>query len=139
MGISLEAGKSRGPRPSINVTPLVDVVLVLLIIFMVVTPLLTRQFWVSVPKAEQAQVAAPPPGEAPVILQVDAAGAIAVNREPIARPALVERLRRVFAGRGDHALYVSIDDGAPYGAALEAMDLARAAGATPIALVTERL
>ena len=139
MGISVETGKRKGARPSINITPLVDVVLVLLIIFMVVTPLLTRQFWVSVPKSEESAAPAPPSKEEPVVLSIQAGGALKINREEVPRGALPERLKRVFAARGDHALYVSIDDDAPYGAALEAMDLARTAGATPIALITDRL
>ncbi len=138
MGISIEAGKKKGARPSINITPLVDVVLVLLIIFMVVTPLLTRQFWVSVPKSEESAAPARP-GDEPVVLAITPTGAIKINHEEVARAALVPRLQRVFAARSDHALYVAIDDEAPYGAALEAMDLARAAGATPIALITDRL
>jgi biopolymer transport protein ExbD/biopolymer transport protein TolR len=139
VGISVETGKRRGARPSINITPLVDVVLVLLIIFMVVTPLLTRQFWVSVPKSDESAAPAAPSREEPLVLLVQAGGALKINREEVPRSALAERLRRVFAARSDHALYVSIDDEAPYGVALEAMDLARAAGATPIALITDRL
>ncbi len=138
MGISIESGKKKGPKPSINITPLVDVVLVLLIIFMVVTPLLTRQFWVSVPKSEESAAPAPA-GDEPVVLAVAPGGVLKINHEEVPRAALVARLQRVFAARSDHALYVSIDDEAPYGAALEAMDLARAAGATPIALITDRL
>ncbi|CAD7781338.1 MAG: Biopolymer transport protein ExbD/TolR [Candidatus Methanoperedenaceae archaeon GB50] len=54
MGVDLYSGnKNKGVRPEINVTPLVDVVLVLLIIFMVITPLLVRQFWVHIPEQEK--------------------------------------------------------------------------------------
>jgi biopolymer transport protein TolR len=138
VGISLESGGHKGARPAINITPLVDVVLVLLIIFMVVTPLLTRQFWVSVPKNEESAQKAPP-GDEPLVLSVEPSGALKINREAVPADAARERLRRAFAGRGDHALYVSIDDAAPYGDALRAMDMAREAGASPIAIITDKL
>ncbi len=68
------------PYDDINITPMVDVVLVLLIIFMVVTPLLTKQFWLNLPKDDKSDVAPPPLRDAdqPVVLTVDAQGTIRV-------------------------------------------------------------
>jgi biopolymer transport protein ExbD/biopolymer transport protein TolR len=121
-----------------NVTPLVDVVLVLLIIFMVVTPLLSKQLWLNLP---QKAAAAPPPvaGEEPVVLTVDASGTLRLNRDEVSKDELPIRLRRVFAARSSAVLYFDAADGAPYALAAEAMDLARGGGARSIAVLTERV
>ena len=74
-------GKRKGVNPEMNVTPLVDVVLVLLIIFMVITPLLSKHFWIHTPKQEKEEVEhdqAPDP-DPPLVLRIGADKAIAVN------------------------------------------------------------
>ena len=85
MGAAVEAspkgGKKRGAKPDINITPLVDVVLVLLIIFMVVTPMMTKQFWVLIPKQEEKKVeqASKDDSKKPIVLSVLKDGSIKVN------------------------------------------------------------
>ncbi len=133
MGMSVGAagGKAR-ITPQMNVTPLVDVVLVLLIIFMVVTPLLTKQFWLHVPKKDDAPSEPRPDDEPPLVLSMAADGSLRVNREAITVEELAVRLPRMFAARGDHVLVFDAAGGAPYGKAVGAMDHARAAGAVTI-------
>jgi biopolymer transport protein ExbD/biopolymer transport protein TolR len=131
-------GKKTNVKPAMNITPLVDVVLVLLIIFMVVTPMLTKQFWVLIPKQEEKKVeAASNADKKPVVLSVLKDGTIKVNTDVVTKDALPEKLKRVFAARnGDHSLFFTADDEAPYGISVEAMDLARSGGATPINVLT---
>ena len=135
-------GQGRGVAPQMNVTPLVDVVLVLLIIFMVVTPLLTKQFWVHTPKQEKEEVT---PEQAnqdptpPLVLRVAADRAVTVNGTPDDVAELVERLRRMFAAREDHILFFDAADDAPYGFTVEVMDKAREGGAVTIAALTNAL
>jgi biopolymer transport protein ExbD len=136
MAFEVGGGGKRGVRPSMNVTPLVDVVLVLLIIFMVVTPLLVKQFHVHLPPQQQADRPAEA-DEPQVVLQLRAGGELRLNGRPIAREDLPERLRRVFAAREDDVLFFDATDDAPYGEAVHAMDLARGAGAVTIGLLTE--
>ncbi len=125
-----------------NVTPLVDVVLVLLIIFMVVTPLLTKQFWVHTPKQEKEEVTPeqvkqdPTP---PLVLHVGADRAVTVNGTPVEVAALAERLKGMFAAREDHILFFDAADDAPYGFSVEVMDKAREGGAVTIAALTNAL
>jgi len=141
MAIEIGGSKKAKIKPAMNITPLVDVVLVLLIIFMVVAPLLSKQFWVQIPKKDDKTANPPPPdpNARPVVLAVDKSGVIKLNAEPIAKDALKEKLRRVFAAKnGDHTLFFTADDDAPYGIAVETMDIARAGGATPIAVLTEK-
>lgn len=141
MAMSL-GGKGKGVSPQMNVTPLVDVVLVLLIIFMVVTPLLTKTFWVHTPKQEKKEVEKqeleqdPDP---PLVMRVAADRTVTVNGVTVPFEDLVERLKRMFAARDDHVLFFDADDAAPYGMAMEVLDRAREGGAVTIAPLTEAL
>lgn len=142
MGGAPGGQRKGGPTPQMNVTPLVDVVLVLLIIFMVITPLLTKTFWVHTPKQEKEEVERaeldkdPNP---PLVMKVSAARTVAVNGVEIPIDDLAMRLRRMFAAREDHVLFFDADDGAPFGFAMEAMDRAREGGAVTIAPLTSAL
>jgi biopolymer transport protein TolR len=133
-------GRKDEVRPTMNVTPLVDVVLVLLIIFMVVTPLLTKQFWLNLPKKDDSAKEEPPPPEhdGPVVLSVEKGGTVRLNRAVVERAELEARLARVMAARKDQILYFDADDDAPYGLTVEIMDLARRGGARSIAILTEK-
>ncbi len=133
------AGK--GVRPAMNVTPLVDVVLVLLIIFMVVTPLLTKQFWLHVPKKDDAaEAAAPPPdAEPPMILAVRQDGSIHLGPEVLEERTLDDKLKRVLAGRRDRTVFFGADADVPFDRAMQVLDRARGSGVATIAVLTEPL
>ncbi len=128
-------------RPDMNVTPLVDVVLVLLIIFMVLAPVMTKSFWVRLPpqddKDEQLQAANDP--DKPLVLHVRGDGRVQVNGVDLSHDELSERLNRMFNARPDNVLYLDAADEAPYGMTLSAMDDARAGGASPIVILTKKL
>jgi biopolymer transport protein ExbD len=119
-------------RSEINVTPLVDVVLVLLIIFMVLAPVLLKQLPVQVP--EKADVTPAPPTTPDLVLQVAADGALRLDGEPVARAALAGRVRERLAGRSD-PLFLDIDDRANYGLVVELMDTCRGAGARTLGVL----
>ena len=122
MAMTVGAGGGRGVAPQMNVTPLVDVVLVLLIIFMVITPLLAKNFWVHLPKQDKEEVtkqqaeADPTP---PLVLHVGAGRSIEVNGTQVAFEELSDRLRRMFAARDDHILFFDATDDAEYGFTVE--------------------
>jgi biopolymer transport protein ExbD/biopolymer transport protein TolR len=128
--------------PQMNVTPLVDVVLVLLIIFMVITPLLAKTFWIHTPKQEKEEVEAqelqqdPTP---PLVLRVGGDRALQLNGTTVGFDELPERLRRIFAARTDHVVFFDADDDAAYGFVVQVMDQAREGGAVTIAALTEPL
>jgi biopolymer transport protein ExbD/biopolymer transport protein TolR len=121
-----------------NVTPLVDVVLVLLIIFMIVTPMLTKKFWVHVPVKEEPATPPPDTSQVPLVLTLGADGGLRLNQEPIAPSELPRRLERAFAPRADRTIFFDAEPGATYGRAVQAMDLARSGGALTIATLTKR-
>ncbi|MFZ5446466.1 MAG: ExbD/TolR family protein [Myxococcota bacterium] len=139
MGVELESGS--GPkrvRPQMNITPLVDVVLVLLIIFMVVTPLLTKQLWLNVPPKVEDEAPPPPPGALPpLVLTVERDGVTKVNGEVIAREELAPRLVRMLNARPDKVVFFDADSSMDYGAALEVMDLVRGGGVETLAVLAE--
>lgn len=141
MAMNVSSGKGSGVAPVMNVTPLVDVVLVLLIIFMVVTPLLNKQLWLNLPKKDDDAKNEPPPPDAdkPVVLTVDSKGVVHINQNVVERAELRERLRRIFAARTDQLLYFDAADDAPYGITVEVMDIAKMGGAKGIAILTEKL
>ncbi|MBM4246045.1 MAG: biopolymer transporter ExbD [Deltaproteobacteria bacterium] len=142
MAMNVGNASGKGVAPSMNVTPLVDVVLVLLIIFMVITPLLTKKFWVHTPKQEKEEVTKqelqqdPDP---PLVLRVGTGRTVTVNGTEVAVEELSDRLKRMFAAREDHVLFFDADDKAEYGFAVEVMDRAREGGAVTIATLTTAL
>lgn len=132
-------GKKKRATPSMNVTPLVDVVLVLLIIFMVITPMLAKQFWVHVPAEPEAAQPAPPSDDGPPVVTVDAEGVVRINHDEVPLDQLEARLHRVLAARSDRTVFFDAASDAPYGRAVEVLDTARGSGATTIAVATEPL
>lgn len=143
MAMTMKTGGDRRlPPPNMNVTPLVDVVLVLLIIFIVITPQLTKKFWVHVPKQEKREIEKkdlandPSP---PLVLRVNGDRTLTVNAATVSYDELPERLKRMFAAREDHILFFDAADDVPYGFAVEIMDRARAGGAVTIAALMTAL
>ena len=123
--------------PQMNVTPLVDVVLVLLITFMVLTPLLARTFWIHTPSERTEPVEhVTPPDEQPLVLHVARDGALRINGAETTVDELPDRLRRMFAARDDHVLFFDADDDANYGLVMRALDRAREGGAVTLGMLT---
>ena len=118
----------------INVTPLVDVMLVLLVIFMVTAPMLTAGIQVDLPRAAAARLTPPEP---PLELGLTQAGGLFLGKEPIAEPALEPRLVALHAESPDRALHLRADRGIEYGEVLRVMALVQRAGIQRVALVSQ--
>ena len=134
----MRLGEGAKMQAAINVTPLVDVVLVLLIIFMVVAPLLDKMLRVRVPDAEQTEEYEKP-STAQIVVSVLEAGDLAINSEKIPDADYVGRLRRVLGARapGDRLVFFAADDQALYPRLVLALDGARQAGAEIMTMTTE--
>ena len=144
MATSVYSGNSRGggrggagryrPMSEINVTPLVDVMLVLLVVFMVTAPLLT----VGVP-VELPQTQAPPINEPkePLTITVNKEGAVYIQETTVAIENLVPRLQGITGSNPDAVLYVRGDKEINYGRVLEVMSLVSSAGFRKVSLVAE--
>ena len=126
------AGIDSDVTADINVTPMIDVMLVLLIIFMVITPALS--FQAKLPKAKQSA----PEKEDRVTLGIDVDGKYYVDDKPVTDAQLETRLREEYARRpDDHILYMKADNGIEYSRVLTAIDAARNAGVRRIGAITE--
>ncbi len=135
-----EGRRRGGAKPAMNVTPLVDVVLVLLIIFMVVTPLLTKQLWLNVPPKPEENAPPPPPETlAPIVITLNAAGETKVNGEVVAAAELPGRVVRMVNARPDKVVFFDAESGVPYGRALDVMDAVRGGGVETLAVLADEL
>lgn len=140
MGVSLGGGgkgKKTTALPAINITPLVDVVLVVLIIFMIVTPMVTKTFWLNLPPKDDKSEPAPPSDNKPLVMTIDKAGVIRINTTVLTKQEVRDRVPRMLAAKDQKVLYFDAHNDASYAAAIEAMDLSRAGGVKSIAILTE--
>ena len=125
--------KSRATLSEINVTPLVDVMLVLLIMFMVTTPLMQQGIEVDLPKTAASGVQAT---EDPFMLVINKSRRITAGKESLLMKDLEPKLRSIFKARKNKQLYLQVDKSVDYGFVAEAMAEIRRAGIFSIGLVT---
>ena len=153
MGMSAapSGGKKARPAPIINVTPLVDVVLCVLIIFMIVTTMMTRTFWMNIPKSEKKDAEQAQNDLKPLVLTVDKAGVIRANQTVLTKPEvqgrvyigdrpvnivlLEEQVRALTGGRPDAVVYLRADEGLRYGQVIKVVDVIKHAGVDRIGFV----
>lgn len=133
----MESGRTTGRRhlSQINVTPLVDVMLVLLVIFMVTAPMMQAGIDVNLPKVEASAIKS---DEQSLVVTVDRRGRLYVNDSLVSSASLTQRLSSMSGGTGKNATVVlRADASVPYGKIMEAMAQIRKAGVTRIGLMTE--
>ena len=136
MGMGPSGGS--GIRSEINVTPLVDVVLVLLIIFMVIIPILQMGYPVQVPP--KMDVSAPPPmQEDQIIVRMDAQGQTYINKALISMSDFGGRLKEALTGRQSKVVFFAADGELPYDKVADFMDLCRDSGAENLGIVFDDL
>ncbi len=122
------------PMAEINVTPMVDVMLVLLIIFMVTAPLLTSAVNVDLPKTQAAPT---PQDDKPLTVSVNAQGQIFLQEEEVQLPDLINKLQAIAQNNADKKIFVRGDRGNSYGRMLEVMGTIYQGGFTKVALLTD--
>jgi biopolymer transport protein TolR len=128
-------GAKGGVKSDINVTPLVDVMLVLLIIMMIVAPLLQKGADVKLPVA--AYSADKPETQGQTVVAVDSQGRFFVNGVPVREGELRQRVEDILDGKTERIILIKADEEAQYGAVMAAMDELRAAGIEDMGLITD--
>ena len=120
----------------INITPLVDVMLVLLIIFMITAPMLHQGIEVALPKSEAPNI--PSRVSDPMVLSIAANGLVYVKDKPVHPTKLIEVLSPMVRGRADETVFLKGDRDVPYGLVIEVLDILNKGGITKVGMVTDR-
>ena len=118
-------GKKGGAMNDINMTPMIDVLLVLLVIFMIMQPMLQRSIDIQLPVEKDEPTA---PAVPPIVLEVFPGGQYLLNKSPVPAPMLQARMLEVYSNRPDRVLFVKADGAVRYGEVIAVMDIARGAG-----------
>jgi biopolymer transport protein TolR len=125
---------NRAVMSEINVTPLVDVMLVLLVIFMVTAPMMQQGVQVNLPKADTRAMT---PAEESVVVSVDKSGKVFIDKEVVPAGELRKRLSAMFVTRAKKEVFLKADAGVPYGEVVRTMADIKGAGIERLGMVTE--
>ena len=137
MAMSVSSG--HGPKSDINMTPMIDILLVLIIIFLVITPI--------IPKGLDALVPQPPKTNTPqtadptrtIVVVIDKEGLLKINQEPTTWDTLGPRLDDIFKTRSERVMFVKGDDSTLFDKIIRIIDIAKGAGVDKIGLITEKI
>ena len=134
--MSMNIGGGGGVKSEINVTPLVDVMLVLLIIMMIVAPLLQQGVPVNLPQASNSSEK--PETQDQTVVTIDRGKNVYLNAKEVPKGQLQSRVTEALADKSDKIVIIKADDETPYGAVMDTMDELRAAGIEDMGLITDK-
>jgi biopolymer transport protein TolR len=137
MGMTI-GGDKRGPVSEPNIVPLIDVLLVLIIIFMVITPRTPMGLPAIVPEPPQANRPELPPGQT-IVVQVMNSGKVMINQDQSDWNSLGQRLSDIFKERADKVAFVKGDDGVEFAQVARAIDIMRGSGIDHVGLITAKI
>jgi biopolymer transport protein TolR len=138
--MSMQVGTKGGPKSDINITPYIDILLVLLIIFMVITPVRQMDLDVKVPQTSDDQDKKNAPIDPNVIVvSVGESAQIAINQEPTTIAQLGSKLQEIYSKRANKNMFVSASAKLPYGDVVRVIDIAKGAGVGDVGLLTEEI
>jgi biopolymer transport protein TolR len=134
----MTTGGGKGPKSDINMTPMIDVLLVLIIIFMVITPLTPHGLEALVPQP-------PPPNQKQnlsdlrtVVIVIEKDGSLKINQDPVTEDKLGDRLTEIFKTRAERVVFVKVDPDLEFAPVARAIDIAHGAGIDKVGLMTPK-
>jgi biopolymer transport protein ExbD len=137
MGMAVSGKK--GPKSDINITPYIDILLVILIIFMVITPVHQMDLDVKVPQQNEIDNKPQAPDPSVIVVSVAENALIAINQETTDIGALGPKLQEIYSARANKNMFISASPKLPYGDVVKVIDIAKGAGVGDIGLITEEI
>jgi biopolymer transport protein TolR len=137
--MSMQVGTKGGPKSDINITPYIDILLVLLIIFMVITPVRQMDLDVKVPQTSQNEEPNKAVDPNVIVVSIGESAKIAINQEETSITQLGAKLQEIYSKRANKNMFVSASAKLPYGDVVKVIDIAKGAGVGDIGLLTEEI
>ncbi|MGA2261811.1 MAG: biopolymer transporter ExbD [Acidobacteriota bacterium] len=134
--MSMAVGINKGPKSDINITPYIDILLVLLIIFMVITPTKQQDLEVKVPQEAPKSDKNVPPPPGVIVVSMSETAQLAINQEPVSIMELGSKLLEIYSARANKNMFISASAKLPYGDVVKIIDIAKGAGVIDVGLLT---
>jgi biopolymer transport protein TolR len=137
--MGMAVGSKKGPNSDINMTPMIDVLLVLIIIFMVITPLVPKGLDTLVPQPNPNADKQKSDNTRTIVIQVSVGGGLKINQDEVTEATLGPRLEEIFKTRAERVAFVKGDDTLEFKEVAKVIDIAKGAGVDKIGLMTAKM